>query len=147
MTGTRFKHRNHPRAGDLLRGVRLFRRFMGSRRPYVVGLVLLAVEAVTAVVEPWPIAYLVDFLQGAKPGLRQLGLPTLLASARYETILLLTVGDRADRGGQQRRGLVRGSLHGQRRPIVRLQHPGRDVLPACSGSRWPTTTSGAPVTC
>lgn len=91
MTGTRFKHRNHPRAGDLLRGVRLFRRFMGSRRPYVVGLVLLAVEAVTAVVEPWPIAYLVDFLQGAKPGLRQLGLPTLLASARYETILLLTV--------------------------------------------------------
>ena len=85
------RHRRRPRGGDLRRAVRLFRRFTGSRRTYVVGMVLLAVEALTAVVEPWPISYLVDFLQGAKPALREPGFPVVVASARYETILLLTV--------------------------------------------------------
>lgn len=91
MKGRRVKHGTHPRASDLVRTARLFRRFMGSRRPYVVGMVLLAIEAGTAVVEPWPIAYLIDFLQGAKPGLQQMGAPAFLASARVETILLLTL--------------------------------------------------------
>ena len=85
------KHRRHTRTGDVKRSVRLFRRFMGSPKPYVVGLVLLVLEAITAVVEPYPIAYLVDFLQGAKPGLRALGLPAFMASARFETILVLTL--------------------------------------------------------
>ena len=71
--------------------VRLFRRFTGSRKPYVVGLVLLLVEAGTAVFEPWPIAYLVDFLQGNKPPVRTLGFPAILSSERMKTILVLTV--------------------------------------------------------
>ena len=78
-------------SGDLRRTVRLFRRFMGNPRVYLVGVVLLVLEAGTAVVEPYPIAYLVDYLQGAKPTLRDVGAPALLSSERLETILLLTL--------------------------------------------------------
>ncbi len=77
--------------GDFLRSVRLFRRFMGGRKVYVLGIVFLLVEAVTAVFEPYPVAFLVDFLQGNKPAVRTLGFPTILSSERLETILVLTV--------------------------------------------------------
>ena len=83
--------RPRPATGDLRRTVRLFRRFMGRPRVYVVGLLLLVFEAGTSVLEPLPIAYLIDFLQGAKPTLRELGAPSLLDSERFETILLLTL--------------------------------------------------------
>ena len=84
--------RRAPRGGgDLRRTLRLFRRFMGPPKVYLVGLGLLIFEALTSVVEPYPIAYLIDFLQGAKPDLRQLGIPALMSSERFETILLLTV--------------------------------------------------------
>jgi ABC-type multidrug transport system fused ATPase/permease subunit len=86
--GTRGGRRSGP--GSLRRSVRLFRRFMGGPRPYLAGLAMLVLEAATAVVEPYPIAYLIDYLQGAKPDLRALGLPSLLGSVRFETILLLT---------------------------------------------------------
>ena len=81
--------RTKPR--DLRRALRLFRRFSGDPRPYWAGLALLVLEAGTSVMEPIPIAYLIDFLQGTKDSLRDLGAPTLLESARYETILLLTL--------------------------------------------------------
>lgn len=77
---------------DLRRTIKLFRRYAGNRRVYVVGCALLILEAATAVVEPYPIAYLIDYLQGAKPSLQELGLPSILASERWETLLLLTVG-------------------------------------------------------
>ena len=55
-----------PRVGmsDYRRGFALLRRFHGGRRPFVLGAVLLLVEALAAVVEPIPIAYLIDYLQG-----------------------------------------------------------------------------------
>ena len=52
------------------------------------GFLLLSIEAGTAVVEPWPIAYLVDFLQGNKPPLTTPGSSGL--SERVTTILVLT---------------------------------------------------------
>jgi len=52
---------------------------------------LLVLEAGTAVVEPYPIAYLIDYLQGARSTLRDIGAPAVLASERLETILLLTL--------------------------------------------------------
>ena len=73
---------------DLRRTLRLFRRFTGSRKPYVAGVLLLMIEAGTAVLEPWPIAYLIDYLQGARPDLQGIG---LLPSARTSTILVLTL--------------------------------------------------------
>ena len=89
---TRHRHQGQRRpAGDLRRTVRLFRRFMGGRKVYVLGVLFLVVEAVTAVFEPWPIAFLIDFLQGTRESLRDLGAPQVLASERFETILLLTI--------------------------------------------------------
>src|SRR5687768_8802287 len=76
--------------GDFRRMLRLFGRFMGSRKVYVVALILLIIEAATAVVEPYPIAYVIDFLQGARPSLRDLGWPSF-ASERTETLILLTI--------------------------------------------------------
>jgi ABC-type multidrug transport system fused ATPase/permease subunit len=76
---------------DLRRTTRLFRRFMGSGKVYVVGVLLLVFESATAVIEPYPIAFLVDFLQGTRPSLREMGAPELLTSVRWETILLLTL--------------------------------------------------------
>jgi ABC-type multidrug transport system fused ATPase/permease subunit len=77
---------------DLRRTVRLFRRFRGSPKVYIWGTLLLAFEAATAVIEPLPIAYLIDFLQGAKPSLRDAGMPAFLISEQAETLLLLTIG-------------------------------------------------------
>ena len=78
------------RAGDVRRTLRIFRQFTGSRKPYVVGFLLLSIEAGTAVVEPWPIAYLVDFLQGNKPPLTTPGASSAVLSERMTTILVLT---------------------------------------------------------
>ena len=77
---------------DFRRTVRLLRRFAGSRKVYVVGILLLIFEALTSVIEPYPIAYLIDFLQGARPSLRDMGVgPALVTSERVETLILLTV--------------------------------------------------------
>jgi ABC-type multidrug transport system fused ATPase/permease subunit/aminoglycoside phosphotransferase (APT) family kinase protein len=78
------------RFADLRRTVRLFRTYRGSPKVYIWGVLLLIFEAATAVIEPYPIAYLVDFLQGARPSLRDLGWPTLVTSERIETLILLT---------------------------------------------------------
>src|SRR3712207_5775723 len=84
--------RSHKHGGDLARTARLFRRYMGGPKVYVVGVLFLVVEAATAVIEPYPIAYIVDYLQGARPELSEHGWPMLVESARYNTILLLTLG-------------------------------------------------------
>jgi len=57
-----------------------------------VGGLLLGVEALAAVVEPIPIAYLIDYLQGNAASLRDLGWPGFGGSERTETIVLLVVG-------------------------------------------------------
>jgi ABC-type multidrug transport system fused ATPase/permease subunit len=77
--------------GDFRRMLRLFGRFMGSRKVYVAALILLIIEAATAVIEPYPIAYVIDFLQGARPSLRDIGWPSFFASERTETLVLLTI--------------------------------------------------------
>jgi ABC-type multidrug transport system fused ATPase/permease subunit len=83
-----------PRIGlsDYRRFVSLLRRFHGGRKAFVVGGLLLVIEALAAVVEPIPIAYLIDYLQGAAAGLRELGWPTLGWSERTETLALLVLG-------------------------------------------------------
>ena len=86
------QNRPAARVSDFRRTVRLLRKYAGGRRVYVVGVALLVLEALTAVVEPYPIAYLIDFLQGSRPSLRDLGWPSVVTSERIETLLLLTVG-------------------------------------------------------
>ena len=77
---------------DYHRGLSLLRRFHGGRRPFVVGSLLLLVEALAAVVEPVPISYLIDYLQGSAKALRDLGWPAFGWSERTETVALLIVG-------------------------------------------------------
>ncbi len=77
--------------GDMRRAIHLFRRFKGSPKIYVLGMLLLVFEAATAVIEPYPIAWLIDFLGGNKPNLREVGGPAILGSPRWETILVLTL--------------------------------------------------------
>ena len=79
------------RRRELRRAVGLLRRFHGDRRPFILGALLLAVEALAAVVEPVPIAYLIDYLQGRAPDLHGLGWLTDSA-ARTKTLVLLSVG-------------------------------------------------------
>jgi ABC-type multidrug transport system fused ATPase/permease subunit len=81
-----------PQMGDFRRTIRLLRRFMGKRTVYVLGIALLIVEALTAVLEAIPVSYLIDYLQGERGSLRELGFPAILASERTETLLYLTVG-------------------------------------------------------
>ena len=77
---------------DYRRGFTLLRRFHGGRRPFVLGSLLLFVEALAAVVEPIPIAYLIDYLQGSAQALRDLGFPAFGWSERTETLALLIGG-------------------------------------------------------
>ena len=79
------------RRAELARAARLFRDYHGGRRLYLVALGLLVAEAATAVLTPWPIAYLIDYLQGARPDLRDAGWPSLLADPRTETVAVLTL--------------------------------------------------------
>jgi len=80
------------KVSDFRRTVRLFRRFAGPRRVYVVGILLLVFEAATSVIEPLPIAYLIDFLSDKATSLRERGwVPELLTSERVETLVLLTI--------------------------------------------------------
>lgn len=79
------------KARELGRAVGLLRRFVGNRRTLVFALLLLGLEAATAVIEPVPIAFLIDFLQGSRPPLREMGFPPLLASAFIETVMVATV--------------------------------------------------------
>jgi ABC-type multidrug transport system fused ATPase/permease subunit len=83
-----------PRVGmsDYRRGFALLRRFHGGRRPFVLGALLLLVEALAAVVEPIPISYLIDYLQGSAKALRDLGWPAFGLSDRTATLLLLVLG-------------------------------------------------------
>lgn len=79
------------RRGEYRRALGLLRQHRGSRKTFVVALLLLVLEAATAVVEPLPIAYVVDFLKGDKPSLRAHGMPALFGTERLETVVLLGV--------------------------------------------------------
>ena len=86
------RHSTHTKGRELARAFSLFRGFAGSRRVLVLALLLLIVEAGTAVIQPMPIAFLIDFLQGSRPTLREMGLPALLPSPSLETIAVVTTG-------------------------------------------------------
>jgi ABC-type multidrug transport system fused ATPase/permease subunit len=78
------------RKGELRDVARLLFEFSGGRRLYVLALSMLVFEAVTAVFQPYPLAYLIDFLQGDR---RALGFDVpLLSNPRTATIALLTAG-------------------------------------------------------
>ncbi|WP_374970467.1 ABC transporter ATP-binding protein [Terrabacter sp. BE26] len=79
----------HAKQSDSTRAFALIRRYHGANRPFVLGLVLLVFEAVTAVLEPFPIAYATDFVTGKVPSLRERGFPAVLSNERVETIAFL----------------------------------------------------------
>jgi ABC-type multidrug transport system fused ATPase/permease subunit len=73
---------------DLRRTIRLIRDYsVGQRRTFVVALVVLVIEATTAIAEAGPLAYLIDFLRQRREPLE---LP-LLGSGFYPTIAALTL--------------------------------------------------------
>jgi ABC-type multidrug transport system fused ATPase/permease subunit len=78
--------RKEGRFDDSRRILRLLRRYsVGQRRAFLLAFVMLLFEAITAVFEPWPLAYLIDFLQGDRG-------PLIAEMGRNATIGLLTVG-------------------------------------------------------
>jgi len=82
---------SHSRRAEYRRALGLLRRYHGGRKVFVIAFLLLVFEALTAIVEPLPIAYLIDYLQGAATALRSHGFPQLLSSERMETVLALGV--------------------------------------------------------
>jgi ABC-type multidrug transport system fused ATPase/permease subunit len=81
------------RFGDSRRVFRLLVRFArGQRKAYVLAFGMLLFEAATAVFEPWPLAYLIDFLKGDKPALLTGRAHLLGAGPRTATIAVLTGG-------------------------------------------------------
>jgi ATP-binding cassette, subfamily B, bacterial len=64
----------------------LFRFSTGQRRSFALALTMLILEAVAGVFQPYPIGYLVDFLQDKRPAI---WFPWI-ASPQYQTIALLT---------------------------------------------------------
>jgi ABC-type multidrug transport system fused ATPase/permease subunit len=78
-------------SSDLQHTVQLLSHFLvGQRRLVVLALVMLIIEAITAVLEAYPLAYLIDFLKGDRSSLTDLlGFP-LVVSPTVDTIALLT---------------------------------------------------------
>jgi len=64
----------------------LFRFSTGQRRSFALALTMLILEALAGVFQPYPIGYLVDFLQGKRPAI---WFPWI-ASPQYQTVALLT---------------------------------------------------------
>src|SRR5260370_15403392 len=79
----------HDRPREYANALALMRRFIGSRRTLVAAVILLIVEALAATIEPFPIAYLVDYLNHSKKALNGLWLPVIHLD-RIHVILLLT---------------------------------------------------------
>lgn len=77
------------RRSDVVRAFTLLRTHRGGTAPYVLTFVMLCFEALTAVLEPVPIAYTVDFVEGNRESLRDLGFPVIMANEQWETIILL----------------------------------------------------------
>jgi ATP-binding cassette subfamily B protein len=77
------------RRSDVRRAFTLLRTHRGGAGPYVMTFVMLVFEALTAVLEPVPIAYTVDYVQGSRESLRELGFPTIIDNEQWETIILL----------------------------------------------------------
>ncbi len=73
--------------------VRPFLPYLGEqRRQFTLAFLMLLIEAATAVGEAVPLAYLIDYLQGARPDLpTMLGLP-VIASPRVDTVAIATFG-------------------------------------------------------
>ena len=78
------------RGAELRRVLGLLVRFAGGRKLYVLALVMLVFEAITTVFQPYPLAYLIDFLQGQRQPLG-VDLP-FLSDPRSETVAILTGG-------------------------------------------------------
>jgi ABC-type multidrug transport system fused ATPase/permease subunit len=73
---------------DAARAVRLLARFTGGRhRAFVLSLGWLIIEAVTAVFEAYPLAYLIDYFKGDRGALALPG----VASGRASTVAVLTM--------------------------------------------------------
>ena len=77
---------------DVVRAFHLLRTHRGGTAPYVLTFIMLCFEALTAVLEPVPIAYTVDFVSGEAQSLRDLGFPAFMANEQWETIVLLGLG-------------------------------------------------------
>ncbi|HEX2235457.1 MAG TPA: ABC transporter transmembrane domain-containing protein [Actinomycetota bacterium] len=76
-------------AGEVRRAFRLLRRYSrGQGRSFGFAVAVLVVEAATAVLEAYPLAYLIDYFRGDRPALEVPGLPT----GRASTVLILTLG-------------------------------------------------------
>ncbi|MGA8044897.1 MAG: ABC transporter ATP-binding protein [Dermatophilaceae bacterium] len=74
---------------DVVRAFHLLRTHRGGTAPYVLTFIMLCFEALTAVLEPVPIAYTVDFVSGEAQSLRDRGFPAFMADEQWETIVLL----------------------------------------------------------
>ena len=84
--------------GEARRALRLLLRYSaGQRRALVTAVVMLVAEAATAVYEPWPIAYFIDFLRGERPALPVPAIDwwpqslRFIESPRISTVVFLTV--------------------------------------------------------
>jgi len=86
---TRHSDESRPIAerGDVRRAVRLIARFTRTQhRTFVVAFVLLSIEAVTQVFAWYPLAYMIDYFDGAQGPLSFPG----ISSQLYATIAVLT---------------------------------------------------------
>ena len=80
------------RESEFRRVARLMGRFLvGQRRLFILALVMLIAEAVTAIFQAYPLSYLIDFIKGDRPDLLTLfGLPQFV-SPKIGTVAALTI--------------------------------------------------------
>jgi ABC-type multidrug transport system fused ATPase/permease subunit len=136
--------------GDIRRAATLVRRYAGGQRRVFGGaLVVLLLEAATAVLEAYPLAYLIDFLRNDRSALE---LPLVPLGPTGSTVLILTLGvlvlaavnSAADswaaillaRGGQALGYHLRVALFGQLQRLSLAYHDRRrtgDVITRVTG--------------
>jgi ABC-type multidrug transport system fused ATPase/permease subunit/aminoglycoside phosphotransferase (APT) family kinase protein len=83
------KKAGHDRPREYANAWALIRHYIGNRRIVRAAVILLVVEAIFATIEPFPIAYLIDYFHHSHHALHKLGLPDIHMT-RLHMMLLVT---------------------------------------------------------
>ena len=83
------KKAGHDRPREYANAWALIRHYIGNRRTVRAAVILLVVEAIFATIEPFPIAYLIDYFHHSHHALHNLGLPDIHLT-RLHMMLLVT---------------------------------------------------------
>lgn len=106
-TGKKAGHDRRDRRREYANAWALIKHYIGNRRTVRAALILLVVEAIFATLEPFPIAYLIDYFHHSHHALHNLGLPDIhmtrlhaMLAVTGAIVVIAAINSAADSGAE-----------------------------------------------